>query len=350
MKMIAGMDLAGQENEYCVMEESGKIVKRGKIGWEPARWKRWVEEWKGEGLTVAFEAGPEAYRAQILLEKYGAETYPFHAAHFGQVSKSKRKTDRIDAKKICCALRGGGLPDRVVLAERELAILRNLISQRELYQKHLKSYRNAVSGLCRQWNVNLPPYRKEIAQQWWEEVANHFPKAHRKQVEILTLSALLLVSTLEQLGEEIQKQIDRSGMRENVELAKTIPGFGEIVSAAVVSYLGDGERFTRGRKFGAYTGMVPTVKQTGGKEARLGHITKEGPSVLRKLLVLAAHSATRSAAFRNSKLWEWYTRLQYRRGKKIAIVALGRKLAQICYAMIRDGNKWEPSRMRSSAA
>ncbi len=80
MKILAGMDLASESVEFCVMNEAGKQLKRGKMGWAPAKWKGFVEGYGAENLVVAFETGPEGYRAKRMLEPLGVEIYAFHAA------------------------------------------------------------------------------------------------------------------------------------------------------------------------------------------------------------------------------------------------------------------------------
>ena len=136
MKILAGMDLGSESVELCVMgEASKKILQRGRMSWEPGRWKSWIEKHGAENLVVAFETGPEAHRAKALLDRWGVESYPFHAKSFGIIGRAKKKTDKIDSRKIVRALRGGALPRRVILPEPPMARLRNLLSERGLMQK-----------------------------------------------------------------------------------------------------------------------------------------------------------------------------------------------------------------------
>ena len=98
--------------------------------------------------------------------------------------------------------------------------------------------------------------------------------------------------------------------------------------------IGTPARFQRGRQIGTYVGMIPSEDSSGGKQ-RLGHISKQGNSLLRFLLVEAAQAAARVNA-------EWrrrYLHLAMRRHKSIAKVAMGRKLGVRLYWMWRNG--WE---------
>jgi len=112
-----------------------------------------------------------------------------------------------------------------------------------------------------------------------------------------------------------------------------------------VLIIGKAERFRCGKQVASYLGLVP-LEDSSGKRRRLGHITKQGSSMLRFLLVEAAHVAARS-------LPEWrsrYFHLAMRRRRKIAKVALARKLAVRLYWMWRKGWDYEQFRKFGSHA
>jgi len=75
---------------------------------------------------------------------------------------------------------------------------------------------------------------------------------------------------------------------------EAIPGFGVIVSTAVVATMTDPKAFKTGREFAAWIGLVPRQNSTGGKD-RLGSISKQGDRYLRRLLVVGALAVIRSA-------------------------------------------------------
>ena len=334
-----------------MMNEAGKIIERGKLRWDVEEWERVLGKYGRGSVEVAFETGAEGYRAKVLLESLGVEMYPFHASSFPAIWRSKKKTDRIDAERMCQALRAGGLPERVKLAGKEEERLRNLVTERELRLKSIQMQVNRVRGLARGRGVELPVWNRAKNQgDWWEKVEGLFKEEDRGAVRRSYRTVLTEMQGLEELKEEIEEQVRRAGHEERVRFLESVPGIGPVISRAVVAYLGDGQRFKNGRKFGAYNGMTPSVDQTGIRQAQLGHITRQGPSVLRRLFVQAAQCALRCQAFQRTRWWEWFQRLQRRRGRKIAIVALGRKLAQVCYAMVREGEKWDEVRLWPTAS
>jgi transposase len=101
----------------------------------------------------------------------------------------------------------------------------------------------------------------------------------------------------------------------------THPGVGPLTALAFVLIIGRAERFQCGQQIAAYLGLVP-LEDSSGERRRLGHITKQGSSMLRFLLVEAAQVAARSIPqWRNQ-----YFHLAMRRGRKIAKVAMARRL------------------------
>jgi transposase len=350
MSIFVGMDLGSKSIRFELSNGMDLKGRKGGLSWKKEEWKELFEEYSGQRTVVAFETGPESYRAKRILDELEIESHPFHAQSFLSVWKSKKKTDRIDASKIRRALQGGALPEKVHLPDDEQARLRNLISQRELHQKMVLQLFQETVGLSRQWGVGLPKYTREKGEEWWKGAIEKFPKQGRAAVEWNYRIALTVYQTMEELENRIEEQVDRAGQRKGVLLLLSVPGIGKVIAPAVIAYLGDGKRFPCARRFTSYVGLTPAVDQTGGREARLGHISKEGPSVLRRLFIQAARRALKAKKMAGTRWKKWFDHLVKQRGKKIAIVALARKLAEVCYAVIRDGVEFDPSRLRLTKA
>jgi transposase len=111
----------------------------------------------------------------------------------------------------------------------------------------------------------------------------------------------------------------------------THPGVGALTALAFVLIIGKAERFRCGKQVASYLGLVP-LEESSGNRRRLGHITKQGSSMMRFLLVEAAQVTVRSVPEWRSK----YLHLM-RRGRKTAKVTMARKLAVRLYWMMRKG-------------
>ncbi len=119
---------------------------------------------------------------------------------------------------------------------------------------------------------------------------------------------------------------------------QTVPGVGLIVATTFRAFIDTRERFADASQVSAAIGLVPHEDSSAERRHR-GHITKAGPRELRSLFVQAAWVCWRSP--RSATLRAWVERLAARRGKRIAVVALARRLSRILYAIWRDGTTFE---------
>jgi transposase len=126
-----------------------------------------------------------------------------------------------------------------------------------------------------------------------------------------------------------------------VRLLRSRPSVGPVTAAAFVAALDDVRRFRRAHEVAAYFGLVPR-ELSSGEHQRRGRLTKAGHTRVRSLLVQAAVSIVRLRDPRTADLRAWAIGIAARRGRKVAVVALARRLAGILYAMLRDGRAYEP--------
>ena len=106
------------------------------------------------------------------------------------------------------------------------------------------------------------------------------------------------------------------------------------------------DRFRGPHPAAAYLGLVPGERGSGEQQHR-GLITKRGNGRTRWLLVEAAWGVIRHADPDTAELRAWAARIATRRGRRIAAVALARRLAGILYAMWRDGTDYQPQVVRA---
>lgn len=114
----------------------------------------------------------------------------------------------------------------------------------------------------------------------------------------------------------------------------TIPGIGILNATALVSAIGDGTAFARGRDLAAWLGLVPRQMTTGGRPKLLG-ISKRGNGYLRVLLIHGARAALPTLRQSATPLGEWLRGLSARAHVNTVVVALANKLARIAWAVLR---------------
>ena len=127
---------------------------------------------------------------------------------------------------------------------------------------------------------------------------------------------------------------------ETVKRLCTAPSVGPVTAAAFASTVDDAGRFGNAHQVEAYLGLTPSEWSSGEKQAK-GHITKAGNSRMRRLLVQVAVSILRLRSPRTEVLRKWATGIATRRGKKIAIAALARRMAGVLFAMMRDRTNYQ---------
>ena len=120
----------------------------------------------------------------------------------------------------------------------------------------------------------------------------------------------------------------------------TAPGVGPLIATAFVATLDEAGRFGGAHQVESYLGLVPSEHSSADRHRR-GHITKAGNPRMRWLLVQAAWAALRSRRAEGAGLRAWAEHLAKRRGRRIATVALARRLAGILFAMWRDQTPFE---------
>jgi transposase len=140
-----------------------------------------------------------------------------------------------------------------------------------------------------------------------------------------------LSPTIAELTQAIEQEAEKCPQAQRL---MTHPGVGALTALAFVLIIGKAERFQCGKQISAYLGLVP-LEDSSGERRRLGHITKQGNSLLRFLLVEAAQVTSRTIPEWRSK----YRHLTMRRGRKIAKVAMARKLAVRLFWMMRK--EWD---------
>jgi hypothetical protein len=146
------------------------------------------------------------------------------------------------------------------------------------------------------------------------------------------------------------KLVQLCELEPTVKLLMTAPRVGPIVAATFVSVIDEARRFSNAHQVEAYLGLVPSESSSGGpKQRRLGAITKAGNSYARAMLVEAAWGILlrRDA---DEPLSLWGQAVTARRGRRVAVVALARRLAGVLWAMWRDGAAYDGARLGLNSA
>jgi transposase len=342
MKILA-LDLGNYKSVACVYEAAGTSHKFATVGTTPkGLHDLLVEE---EPDRVVIEICPLAGWVSDLVRALGIELEVASTTHDAWRWKNvKRKNDRQDGLKLA-QLSALGQLTLVHVPEQGVRQWRALIN----YRQRLVSRRTKIQNHIRALLLRQAEFISRGAQAWTgagiaqlEAVARPLSEVGREELwrgELaLELEGLKSVAEPLRLVEQKLNELGKADQR--VQLLRTIPGVGPRGAEALAAVIDDAQRFKRGKEVGAYLGLVPKQIQS-GESNRLGRITRQGNRLLRSLLVEISWSGLRYNPWMRSV----YERV--RRGskarKKIAIVAVARRLLIRCWAMLRDGTTWRPA-------
>ena len=267
-----------------------------------------------------------------LLAELGIEIWMGDPAEIKAKRVKKRKTDRNDALLLLRLIREDNFP-RIWVPSPENRDLRQLLWHRHRLVQMRTRIMNQLQALA--MNEGYRWKKKLFSEQGRAQLEklSLAPWASRRRQELLELLDRMN-PTIEELTVAVEREARK---RPEVLRLMTHPGVGPLTALAYVLIIGTPTRFPRGKQIGTYVGMIPSEDSSAGKR-RLGHISKQGSSLLRFLLVEAAQAAARIHP-------DWrrrYIHLAMRRHKSIAKVAMGRRLAVRLYWMWRNGSNYSP--------
>ena len=260
----------------------------------------------------------------------------------------KNKCDHSDALKMAQLSEMNSLPT-VHVPEPGVRQWRSLIEYRHGLVDRRTAIKNSIRSIYERQGLSLGGAKKAWTQaavgELKEEAAARSPEALwllQVQCELEQLEAV------EKQIEQVEAKLEEIGRQNQaVQRLQTAPCVGPRLSEAVAAILDDPQRFKNGRQVGCYAGLTPRRWQSGQSD-RQGHISRAGPPLLRELLVQIAWIGVRH------KTWMLEVYEQVCSGsekrKKIAIVAVARRLLVKLWAMLRDGSEWkEPKRLSAAA-
>lgn len=338
VERYVGLDI-GKRTEFCEVKQE-QVTQRATVDNEQQ-----LEKLLGPGTAkalVVFEACREGWYLYDLLTGWGHEVWMVDTTRVRQlgIGQHKRKNDRIDAEVLARAGESGRVPKAHVLshdAQRwrmELGVRRALVETRAQYVTTIRS-------ILRSEGLSVPSCETRVFLKKLKGV--ELPPAVGELIEPLVVA-------LQAIGPQIDKvdaQLEiHSSAQPVVRLLSSVPGVGRIVAAAFISVIDDPGRFRTAHQVEAYLGLVPS-ESTSGKR-KLGAITKQGNGYLRAMLTQAAWQVQRQR--RSDPLKSWGQAVSKRRGKRVGVIAVARRLAGILWAIWRHNRPYDPSLLGQASA
>jgi transposase len=325
------IDLHMKKSQIRIVDEEGSIAWKGRIDTRRGAFEKVFGD--RPRMRILLESSTESEWVAQTLEGLGHEMVvadPNYAPMYG--SRNRRiKTDERDVTAMSDANRQGVFrrAHRVSPAQRQV--------RRELtVRTHLVRARTGMisllRALLRQEGLRLPSGSADRILPRLEQVP--IPAALEAVMAPLRAVIAELNTQLTVAEEQVEA---RASIDPVAQRLMTAPGVGPVVALAFQATLDDPARFGGdARRASAFLGLVPSEDSSAERQHK-GHITKTGPTELRALVVQASWVIWRGTSADGAALRMWAHALAARRGRRIAIVALARRLTRILFAMWRDG-------------
>ena len=281
----------------------------------------------GHKVRLGMEASGHARWFERLVAELQFELWIGDAAEIRTRRVRKQKTDRQDAQLILRLLVEDRFP-KIWVPSWENRDLRQLLWHRHRMVQARTRIMNQLQAVALNEGLHC---KKRLWREHGRQQLESFrlaPWASRRRRDLLELLDRLN-PTIAELSQAIEQEVEKCPEAQRL---RTHPGVGALTALAFVLIIGEADRFQCGKQVASYLGLVP-LEDSSGNRRRLGHITKQGSSMMRFLLVEAAQVTVRSVPEWRSK----YLHLMMRRGRKTAKVAMARKLAVRLYWMMRQG-------------
>lgn len=333
MQHIA-IDLGKRESQICIRAESGEITEERRI--RTRSLVRYLE--KQSFGRVIVETGAECFRIADAALAAGHQVRVVPATLVRSLGVGARgvKTDIRDARTLSEASCRIDLPS-VHIPSAQSRELKTLCGMREELVESRTKIINSVHGWLR---GEICPVRSGTTKTFPERVRSSYselPSYVERQLRAIDH----LNAEIREADKEIEAKAKESAVCRRL---MSVPGVGPVTALRFLAVVDDVTRFPTAHALQSYLGLVPGERSSGTRQHRTG-ITKAGSASLRHTLVQAAWTLRREGRRRPDPMAPWADKIEKRRGKHIATIALARKIAGVLFAMWRDGATYQPARV-----
>lgn len=336
-----GLDVHAKRSTYCVLDDRGRVVRTRTI---KGPWDKVLLDLSliKEPWQVCFEASVGYGALAEQLRKMAEKVLVAHPGQLRWIFRSKRKNDRVDATKLAKLLFLDEVPT-VHVPAMEVRAWRSLIEYRQRVLGERTRVKNRLRALLRSQGLVAPRGLWAKAGVAWL-AALSWPTLFETLLRDDLLDQLSrLDARLKRLTHELNR---RAQADPRVARLLTIPGVGPRTAETFVAYVDDLNRFKRTKQVASYFGLVP-CQDASAQVNRLGHITRQGPGTMRKLLVEAAWQGIRHSP----RLKAFYERIVHGDPdrRKIALLATAHHLVRVMVALWREETIWREDAAREAA-
>ena len=336
-----GLDVHKKTIYAVVVDNDGKIIIEEEMQTEPHIIKRFMLQ-IDKNANIALESCICWEHVFDYLVDMGFENVHLaNPSRVGLIAQSKKKTDKHDAEILANLVRTNMLPlsyapTHEIRNQRRITRFRTSLAELETIIKnkiHAILLRNGIKS----------PFENIFTNQGIAFLRSiDFDWADRIQID----EYILTILHFELQKKKAEKVIEEYSITNpHMRLLKSMPGIGDLSALIIVGEIGDISRFSDSKKLTSFAGLNPSVSQSGDR-CYTGHISKRGNAHLRRILNQCANIAV----MHDSTLAKIYHRIKKRRGHKVAITAISRKMLCYIFTMLINNIKYQQLQVHKKAS
>lgn len=325
-----GIDQSKNSFEVCIVSDNTKKIYRNKFSTSKEGVDQFISTLTKYDV-VGLETGNNSFTMAIRIKNaLDCRVHILNAGALYLIFASAKKTDQEDALKIARFIQRypeNELPIVNIPPDRELEMRKYAVHQERLKKQRTKE----INSLhCLLWDSGITNIKRNGLKDKVKRVAAILKMEGK--YDFLVKDICESIDLLEMRIEKLEVRINDM-LKQNVDMLiipMSMPGVGPITAFVLKAYLGDFKRFNTPRQVSYHAGLTPKIDSS-GKTIKYGHISKHGPKLVRRVMNQAAWAAIRS---KNGDVFkDFFDRIAARRGKKIAIVAVARKMLEILFTL-----------------
>jgi transposase len=337
--LYVGLDVHSRQSSLCILNSGGGTVNQIQLKGPRSSVVGHLRQIR-EPFSICYEASCGYGHLYEQLRPLAAHVAVAHPGKLRLIYGSKRKNDKVDAQKLAKLLLLDMIPP-VHVPSIDVRAWRSLIVLRQRVLQQVVRAKNQIRGVLREHDIAGAKWLwSKKALRWLESLELH-PVA-KLRLDLAIEEFRSLDAKIKRLEAELQKYADAHPA---VALLMTIPGVGIRTAETFVAWVDDITRFRNNRQIGSYFGLVPCQDASADRN-RLGHITRDGPPVMRKLLCEASWTAIKKDATFKA-FFEQVSAGKSER-KKIALVATMHRMIKVMGAMLRSGEAYRATPPRKT--
>lgn len=338
--MYVGLDTHKKFSQGCVLDKEGRVILEQKFRNDPHSMDMFLLNVKKEDSKIALESSSCWQYVYDYLTDAGYDVVLANPSRIRLIAESRKKTDKNDAKILADLLRMNMLPESYA-APGHVRLERQITRHRLSLKGMQKQTKNKIHAILRRhgYQTELDDIFTQKGIQYLESL--DLPMHDRYELDDYIDIIKDFTIRIKVADEHINKYVEKNP---HAQLLKTHIGIDYYSALTITGEIGDIRRFNSGRKIISFSGLNPSVSQS-GERCYTGPISKQGSKHLRRILIQCANIAIKY----DRRLKSYYLKKKLAKGHNKAIVAVARKMLINIYVMMTHNIPYHALRVNKAS-